>query len=169
MIYKGLIAKVKPSGASYHQEDRTGALEPAPPDCSTAFPPRLWKPWTQLTPPLFETPHKPPTSWNMDHLTQIPPPPGWGLPHHRKKLSNFFVLFKVCYTQVSGPVQTTCSNTLSSICTRHFHTLLCVHNPTKDSVIYVCFFAHALQITLHCSPASCLNVLFFYFFKFMYG
>ncbi len=51
--------------------------------------------------------------------------------------SNFFVQFKVFYTQVSGPVQTTCSNTLSSIHTRHFHTLLCVHNPTKDSVIYV--------------------------------
>ncbi len=185
MICKSLIAKVKPSGASYHQEDRTGALEPAPPDCSTAFPPRLWKPWTQLTPPLFETPHKPPTSWNMDHLTQPPPPPQSY--HITEKNCQTFLFLKVCYTQVSGPVQTTCSNTLSSICTRHFHTLLCVHNPTKDSVIYVCFFAHALQITLHCSPASCLNVslfvhvhylrgictvvqfLFSFFFKFMYG
>ncbi len=91
-------------------------FQPAPPDCSTAFFPRLWEPWTQLTPPLSET---------------SPPPT---LPHHRKKLSNFFVFvqFKVCYTQGSGPVQTTC-NTLSSICTRHFHTLLCAHNPTKDS------------------------------------
>ncbi len=26
----------------------------------------------------------------------------------------------------------TCSNTLSSACTRHFHTPLCVHNPSKD-------------------------------------
>ncbi len=35
-------------------------------------------------------------------------------------------LCKVCYTQVSGTVQTTCSNTLSSIRTRHFsHTTVC--------------------------------------------
>ncbi len=74
-----------------------------------------------------------------------------------------------CYTQVSGPVQTTCSNTLSSICTRHFHTLLCVHNPTKDSVIYVCLHAHALQITLHCSPASCLNVSLFAHVQYLQG
>ncbi len=38
-----------------------------------------------------------------------------------------------------------------------FHTLLCVHNPTKDSIVYVCLHAHALQITLHCSLASCLT------------
>ncbi len=57
-------------------------------------------------------------------LNSPPTPPT--LPHHRKKLSNFFVQFKVCYTQVSGPVQTTCSNTLSSIGTRHFsHTTVC--------------------------------------------
>ncbi len=70
----------------------------------------------------------PPETWTP------PPPPPPTLPHHRKKLSNFFVFvqFKVCYTQGSGPVQTTC-NTLSSICTRQFHTLLCAHNPTKDS------------------------------------
>ncbi len=64
---------------------------------------------------------------------------------------------------MSGPAQATCSNTLSSACTRHFHTPLCVHNPTKDwlkymTVMYVCLLAHAPQITLHCSPASCLNV-----------
>ncbi len=48
------------------------------------------------------------------------------LPHHRKKLSNFFVQFKVCYTQMSGLVQTTCSNTLPSIRTRHFlYTTVC--------------------------------------------
>ncbi len=110
------------SSSSYHQEDSTGASEPAPPDCSTAFSPRLWEPWTQLTPPHSETPYKPPTSWNMDHIT--PPPPQ---PYHitEKKLSKCFVqfTFKVCYTQVSGTVQITCSNTLSSIHTRHFtHT-----------------------------------------------
>ncbi len=30
-----------------------------------------------------------------------------------------------------------------------FHALQCVHNPTKDSIVYVCLHAHALQITLH--------------------
>ncbi len=97
------------SSSSYHQEDGTGASAPTPPDCSTAFSPRLWKPWTQITPTSSETPCKPlpPETWTP------PPPP----PHHTKEKTvwNFFVQFKVCYTQVSGPVQTTCSNTLSSM------------------------------------------------------
>ncbi len=120
------------SSSSYHQEDGTGASEPAPPDCSTAFSPRLWEPWTQITPPPSETPCKPPTSWNMDHFPPSPntPPPPPTLPHQRKKLWTFlfFVLcaIQVCYTQVSGPVQTTCSNTLSSLRIRHFsHTAVC--------------------------------------------
>ncbi len=33
---------------------------PAPPDCLTAFSPRLWEPWTHITPPLSETPNNPP-------------------------------------------------------------------------------------------------------------
>ncbi len=98
----------------------------------------------------------------IQHLSGIS---GWKDKHFRQ----FFVQFKVCYTQVSGPVQTACSNTLSSICTRHFHTLLCVHNPTKDSVIYACLYAHALQITLHCSPASCLNVSLFAHVQYLRG
>ncbi len=80
-------------------------------------------------------------------LNSNPPTPLWNLiqtyllkhgPSHPHTLqlyhiteNNFFVQFEVCYTQVSGPEQTTCSNTLSCIRTRHFHTLLCVHNPTK--------------------------------------
>ncbi len=48
--------------------------------------------------------------------------------------------------------------TYSPVCALDtFHTLLCVHNPTKDSIVYVCLHAHALQITLHGSPASCLT------------
>ncbi len=100
------------SSSSYPQVDGTRVSEPAPPDCSTAFSPRLWEPWTHITQPLSETP--------------TPPPPT--LPHLRKKLLNFYL----CGIQVSGPAQATCSNTLSSACTRHFHTPLCVHNPTKD-------------------------------------
>ncbi len=108
--------------------------------------------------PLWN-PMQTPTSWNMDHLTlQTPPQPY----HTKEKLWTFlfFVLcaIQVCYTQVSGPVQTTCSNTPSPLCALDtFHTLPCVHNPTKDSAIYVCLHAHALQIILYCSPASCLT------------
>ncbi len=53
--------------------------------------------------------------------TQIPPAP-----------ESFFMQFEVRYTQVSGPVQTTCSNTLSSIRTRHFsHITICTYFPKK--------------------------------------
>ncbi len=115
------------SSSSYHQEDGTGASEPAPQDCSTAFSPRLWEPWTQITPPPSETPCKPlpPETWTSPPPSPNTPPT---LPHQskKKKLWTFFVQFKVCYTQVSGPVQTTCSNTLSSMRTRHFsHTAVC--------------------------------------------
>ncbi len=65
------------SSSSYHQEDGTGVSEPAPPDCSTAFFPRLWEPWTQLTP----------TSRNMDH--HLPPKHPPTLPHHRKNSQTF--------------------------------------------------------------------------------
>ncbi len=53
------------SSSSYPQVDGTGVSEPAPPDCSTAFSPRLWEPWTHITPPLSETPNN----------TPPPPPP----------------------------------------------------------------------------------------------
>ncbi len=42
-----------------------------------------------------------------------PPPPQPYL--IKEKTVNFFCAIQVCYTQVSGPVQTTCSNTLSSM------------------------------------------------------
>ncbi len=62
--------------------------------------------------PLWN-PMQTPTSWNMDHpppLSKHPP----SLPHQRKNCE-LFCAIQVCYTQVSGPVQTTCSNTLSSM------------------------------------------------------
>ncbi len=78
------------SSSSYHQEDGTGASEPAPPDCSTAFSPGCWEPWTQITPPPLWNPMQTPTSWNMDHP---PPPPPSNTPNlttPRKKLWTFF-------------------------------------------------------------------------------
>ncbi len=48
-------------------------------------------------------------------------------------------------------------------------THYCVYiNSTKD-IIYVCLHAHALQITLHCSPASCLNVSLFAHVQYLRG
>ncbi len=97
------------SSSSYHQEDGIG--EPAPPDCSTAFSPRLWEPWTQITPPPSETHANP---YLLKH--RPPPPPNTPQPYHTKEKKLFFCCaIQVCYTQVSGPVQTTCSNTLSSM------------------------------------------------------
>ncbi len=83
----------------------------------------LQKSLVPLSPPswifsLHDAPAKQKVSW------RTPPT----LPHLRKKLLNFYFYA----IQVSGPAQATCSNTLSSACTRHFHTPLCVHNPTKD-------------------------------------
>ncbi len=121
----------------------------------------------QLFPPGCESPElkspRPPLKPHANPylLKHGPPPfPSPNTPNlttpKKKTVWNFFVQFKVCYTQVSGPVQTTCSNTpLCALDT--FHTLLCVHNPTKDYAIYVCLHAHALQIILYCSPASCLT------------
>ncbi len=72
------------------------------------------------------------TPYLLKHRPPPPPPPPLNLTTSKEeKLSSFFVQFKVCYTQVSGPVQTNCSNTLPYICTRHFHTLLCVHKSLK--------------------------------------
>ncbi len=98
-----------------------------------SFFPRLWEPWTQITPPHSETPCKPlpPETWStppppskhpLPPSKTPPPPPSPPLqtpppqPYHTKeKTVNLFCAIQVCYTQVSGPAQTTCSNTLSSM------------------------------------------------------
>ncbi len=102
-------------------------------------------------PPLSETPYKPPTSWNMDHH----PPTTSNLPHQRKNSDTFLCSSKCASHRWVGlhkpPVVT--HSPLFALDT--FHTLLCVHNPTKR--VYVCLHAHALHIPLHCSPASCLT------------
>ncbi len=61
------------SSSSCHQEDGTGASEPAPPDCSTAFSPRLWEPSIPITSPPSETSSTPPPH---------PIPPHHTTPHH---------------------------------------------------------------------------------------
>ncbi len=54
------------SSSSYHQEDSTGASEPAPPDCSTAFPPQAVRALNPNHPVLLWNSMQTPTSWNMD-------------------------------------------------------------------------------------------------------
>ncbi len=108
-----------------------------------SFFPRLWEPWTQITPPSSETPCKPlpPETW-----TTPPPSPNTPQPYHTKeKTVNFFVQFK-CATHRWVGLYKPPVVTHSPLCALDtFHTLLCVHNPTKDSAIYVCLHAHALQ------------------------
>ncbi len=145
------------SSSSYHQEDGSGASEPAPPDCSTAFSPRLWEPWTQTTPPPSETPCKPlpPETWTPPPPSKHPPPPT--LPHQRKNCETFFVQFK-CATHRWVGLYKPPVVTHSPLCTRHFSYIAICTQSKKDSEIYVCLHAHApLQIILYCSPASCLT------------
>ncbi len=84
------------SSSSYHQEDGTGASKPAPPDCSTAFSPRLWEPLTQITLSPSETPCKPlPTeTWTTPPLSKHPPT----LPHQRKNCELFLCNSSVLHT-----------------------------------------------------------------------
>ncbi len=84
------------SSSSYHQEDGTGASEPAPPDCSTAFSPRLWEPWTQITPPASETPCNPlpPETWTISPPLQTSP----NLTTPKNKMSTFLCNPSVLHT-----------------------------------------------------------------------
>ncbi len=81
--------------------------------------------------PEHQSPLRQTAQQNCPEPKSKPPPQ----PYHIKGkncLRLFFVLFKVCYTQVSGPVPTTCRNTLSSICTRHFsHTAVCTQSQKR--------------------------------------
>ncbi len=121
------------SSSSYHQEDGTGASEPALPDCSTAFSPRLWEPWTQITPPPSETPCKPlpPETWT------IPPPSKHSptLPHQKKKnvWNFFFVQFK-CATHRWVGLYKPPVVTHSPLCALYTFTHCCVYTiPQKPS------------------------------------
>ncbi len=107
----------KVSSSSYHQEDGTGASEPAPPDCSTAFPPGCESPELKLPHPPLKSHENP---YILKHGPPPTPPPSPSPTHPqpyliKEKLWTLFCAIQVCYTEVSGPVQTTCSNSLSSM------------------------------------------------------
>ncbi len=77
------------------------------------FPPGCESPELKLPRPPLK-PHAIP--YLLKHGPSPPPPPNIPQPYHTKEQNvNFFCAIQVCYTQVSGPVQTTCSNTLSSM------------------------------------------------------
>ncbi len=124
------------SSSSYHQEDGTGASEPAPPDCSTAFSPRLWEPWTQITPPPLK-PHAnplPPETWT----TPLTTPPNLTTP---KKIGCWIVF--LCNSSVLHTGEWACTKppvaAHSPLCTRHFsHTAVCTQSHKRLSNI--CMF-----------------------------
>ncbi len=115
------------SSSSYHQEDGTGASEPAPPDCSTAFSPQACEsPELKSPRPPSETPWHtlPPETWT----TPPPPSPNTPQPYHTKEktcMKLFCAIQSVLHTG-EWAYTNTCSNTLSSMRTRHFsHTAVC--------------------------------------------
>ncbi len=131
------------SSSSYHQEDGTGASEPAPPDCSTAFSPRLWEPWTQITPPPSE-PHANP------YLLKHGPPPLQHPPNltsSKKKLWTFFVQFK-CATHRWVGLYKPPVVTHSPLCTRHFsYTAMCTQSHKR--LRNICMFTCSCTTTNH--------------------
>ncbi len=66
---------------------------------------------------------------------------------------------QVCYTQVSGPVQTTCSNTLSSMRTRHFsHTAVYTIPQKTQQYMYVYMLMHYKSSCTVPQPAAWLTM-----------
>ncbi len=90
-----------------------------------SFFPRLWEPWTQLTLPLWNPIQSP---YLLKHGPYHPPPQPY---ISQKKNCQTFLCNSRCATHrwvglFKPPVVT-------HIHTRHFHTLMCINNPTKDS------------------------------------
>ncbi len=136
------------SFSSYHQEDGTGASEPAPPDCSTAFSPRLWEPWTQITPPPSETPCKPlpPETWTPPPSKHTPPPPPQ--PYLiKEKTVNFFVQFK-CATHRWVGLYKPPVVTHSPLCTRHF-SYIAICTQSQKRLRNICMFTCSCTTTNH--------------------
>ncbi len=121
------------------------------------FSPRLWEPWTQITPPPSETPCKPlpPEIW-----TPPPPPPNTPPPQPyliKEKTVNFFVQFKCATHRWVGPYKPPVV-THSPLCTRHFsYIAICTqsHKRLRNICMFTC--SCTTTIILYCSPASCLT------------
>ncbi len=130
------------SSSSYHQEDGTGASEP---NCSTAFFPRLWEPWTQITPPPSETPCKPlpPETWTPPPSPNTPPT----LPHQRKNCELFFVQFK-CATHRWVGLYKPPVVTHSPLCTRHF-SYIAICTQSHKRLRNICMFTCSCTTTNH--------------------
>ncbi len=119
----------------------------------------------QLFPPGCESPElksplKPHANpYFLKHRLPLQTPPNLTTP--KQKTVNFFLCNSKCATHRWVGLYKPPVETHSPLCALDtFHTLLCVHNPTKDSAIYVCLHAHALQMILYCSPASCWLTMF---------
>ncbi len=151
------------SSSSYHQEDGTGASEPAPPDCSTAFPPGCESPEPKSPRPPLK-PHENPYLLKQGPPPPPPPPPSPNTPqpyHTKEKTGNFFVQFK-CATHRWVGLYKPPVVTHSPLCALDIfpNTAMCTqsHKRLSNIWIYVCLHAHALlQIILYCSSASCLT------------
>ncbi len=134
----------------YHQEDGTLASKPSPPDCSTALSPRL-------------NSNRPSPLWNpiQPHTLNPPPPPPQHYHITGKKLLNFFCAIQSVLHRWVGlykpPVVTHCP--LFTLET--FHTLQCVHNPTKDSCNICMFTCSCTKIYLTLIPSQLLDSQYF--------
>ncbi len=89
-------------------------------------------------------------------------PPNHTTPKKKKRKKTvwiFFVQFKVCYTQVSGPIQTTCSNTLSSMRTRHFsHTAVCTQSHKRLMFTCSCTTNHPALFPSQLLDSQCFSL-----------
>ncbi len=133
------------SSSSCHQEDGTGASDPAPPDCSTAFSPGCESPELKLPRPPLK-PHVNP--YLLKHGPSHPPSkhPQPTTPKKKNCMKLFCAIQSVLHHRWVGLYKTTCSNTLFSMRTRHFSHLLCVHNPTKR-LSNICMFTCSCTTT----------------------
>ncbi len=138
------------SSSSYHQEDGSRASEPLRQTAQKLFSPDSESPELNSHRPLWNHLQTP---YLLKHGPLHPPQP-----YHitERTLKLFCAIRSVLHTG-EWACTTTCSNTLSSIRTRHFTSYYVYIIPQKDWIVYVWLHAHALQITLHCSPASCLT------------
>ncbi len=98
------------------------------------------------------------------------PPPPPTLPHHIKNCQTSLCNSKCATHRWVGLYKPTVV-THSPLFSLNTFTLYSVYIIPQNTlyVIYVCLYAHALQITLHCSAASCLNFSLFAHVQYLWG